>query len=312
MLAYTIRKILYAFPILFGVCLLTFVTFYCVTPPRQMARRYLGKAPSQQQIDGWLRAHGYDRPLPEQFVKHTTELFRFRFGKSDANGEPVGRLIRSGAGPSLMLAIPEFFAAAYVTIALALFQAYFRRTYIDTWTSVLCVGLMSVNLLLYVVAGQFIFAKLMRIFPLAGYAHGAEGARFVALPLVVGLLSGLGGTTRYYRAVFAEEVHQDYVRTARSRGIPESRILFAHVLKNAASPILTSLVLSIPFLFLGNLLMEKFFGIPGLGSITVDAIDAADFSLVRAVVFIGTVAYIVGSILTDISYALVNPRVRLE
>jgi peptide/nickel transport system permease protein len=293
-LSYLIRRVLYAVPILLGVSLLTFLLYYVVVPPEIMAKRNLGKQPSREQIQSWLHEHGYDKPRIQQFGKHMSELLLLRFGNSDVNGEPVWDRIRQGAGPSFMLALPEFIASALVTISAALLVAYFRGTYLD------------------IVAGQWLFAKVLRIFPLAGYDRGITGLKFVLLPGLVGLIAGLGGSVRYYRAAFLEEMDQDYVRTARSRGVPETQILFQHVLKNAASPILTSLVLAIPFLFMGSLLMETFFGIPGLGSITLDAINSSDFAVVRAMVFLGTALYIIGNVMTDLSYALVNPRVRLE
>lgn len=313
MLAYLVRRLLYAIPILVGVSLATFALFYVVIPPKVMARRHLTtKNPSPAEINNWLHDHGYDKPLPQQFRKHVQELLLLRFGTSEADGEPVWSKIRQGAGPSLMLAVPEFIVSVWVTIVLALLVAYYRGTYLDYWGVALCVFLMSVNYVLYIVAGQYVFAKLLRIYPLAGYARGPGGLRFIILPALVGVISALGGSVRYNRAAFLEEIGQDYVRTARAKGVPEARILFTHVLKNAAAPILTSVVLGIPFLFLGSLLMERFFSIPGLGAITVDAINSADFAVVRAMVFLGTIAYIVGNVLTDLSYALVNPRVRLE
>ena len=312
MLSYVIRKLLYAIPVLMGVSILTFILFYRMVPPEILAKRNLGKNPTPAQVSAWLHQHGYDRPIQVQFMDHMKAALLFDYGKSDINAQPVADKIRDGAGPSLMLAVPEFIVAAWVTIAIALYLGYFRGTYLDIWGVVLCVVLMSINYILYIVAGQYVLAKLLKIYPLAGYVRGAGSIRFVVLPLIVGVITGLGGAVRYYRAVLLEEMSQDYVRTARARGIPEGRILFGHVLKNAATPILTTLVLSIPFLFLGNLLMETFFGIPGLGSTTFDAIFSSDFAVVRAMVFIGTEAYIVGNIMTDISYALVNPRVRLE
>jgi peptide/nickel transport system permease protein len=312
-ISYLIRRILWMVPILIGVSVVTFVLFYVVTPPRQLARRNLSsKNPSPQEINDWLRQHHYDKPLQEQAVKHISELMLFHFGNSDADDEPVVQKIHQGMGPSLMLAVPEFIISTWVTIALALMVAYYRGTYLDYWAVAICVLLMSVNYILWFVAGQYIFAKLLRIYPLAGFASGPEGFRFVILPGLIGLISSLGGAIRYNRAAFVEETQQDYVRTARSKGLSERRILFTHVLKNAAAPILTSVVLGIPFLFLGNLLLESFFGIPGLGSMTVDAINGADFATVRSMVFIGTVLYIIGIVMTDISYAIVNPRVRLE
>lgn len=312
MLSYVIRKLLYAVPILMGVSLLTFIMYFTMVPPRQLAKRNLGKAPSQAQINNWLHQHGYDRPIQVQFGDHLKAALMGDYGKSDLSDEKVIDIIKRGAGPSLMLAVPEFIIAAWVTITIALYLGYFRGTYLDIWGVVICVVLMSINYILYIVAGQFILGKLLKIFPLAGYVRGAGGLKFVVLPLIVGVITGMGGTIRYYRAVLLEEMSQDYVRTARARGIPEGKILFGQVLKNAASPILTTLVLAIPFLFLGSLLVETFFGIPGLGSTTVDAIHSADFAVVRAMVFIGTEAYILGNVLTDISYGLVNPRVRFE
>lgn len=312
MLSYIIRKLLYAIPVLIGVSILTFLMYYVMTPPQILAKRNLGKNPTQPQIKNWLHQHGYDRPWQEQLLSHMKAALLFDYGKSDIDNEKVSDKIKAGAGPSLMLAIPQFIIAAWVTITLALYLGYFRGTYLDVWGVVICVILMSINYILYIVAGQYVLAKLLRIYPLAGYVRGWGGLRFIVLPLVVGVITAMGGTIRYYRAVLLEEMSQDYVRTARARGIPEGQILFGHVLKNAATPILTTLVLSIPFLFLGSLLMETFFGIPGLGSTTIDAINSADFAMVRAMVFIGTEAYIVGNILTDISYGLVNPRVRLE
>jgi len=313
MLRFLVRRLLYAVPILLGVTLLTFVTFYVVVPPEQVARRNISsKDPTREEIRDWLEAHGYDRPLPQQFTRHVGELLLFRFGKSDADEQPVWKKVRDGAGPSLMVAVPTFLAGAFAAICLALLLASYRATYLDYWGVALCVLLMSVNYVLWFVAGQHLLSRLLRIAPLAGFDRGWEGLKFVVLPALVGVVASLGANTRLYRAAILEEAGQDYVRTARARGVPERRILFRHILKNAASPILTALVLNIPSLFLGSLLLESFFGIPGLGSTTVDAINSADFAVVRAMVFLGTLAYVVGNILTDVSYALVDPRVRLE
>jgi peptide/nickel transport system permease protein len=314
MLRYIIRRALYALPILVGVCLVTFLLFYVVVPPTQLARRNLStRNPTPQQIHEWLHGHGYDRPLVVQFRDHMLNLALFRFGNSDANGEPIARKIQQGAGPSLRLAIPLFLTGLYVELVLALFLAYYRGTYVDLWGLLVCVFGMSVPYLVVIISGQFLLGKVLKLFPLAGFSTGAQGYKFVVLPVVVGLVSGgIWGATRFNRTAILEEINQDYVRTARAKGVPDRRILFVHVLKNAASPILTSVVMAIPFLFLGNLLLESFFGIPGLGSITVDAINSADFSMVRAMVYLGAVLYIVGSVMTDISYALVDPRVRFE
>jgi len=314
MLRYVIRRVLYAIPILIGVSLLTFVLFYVSASPQQIARNNLSaKNPTEKQIDDWMAQHGYNKPLPEQFATHMQRLLLLRFGKSDSsNGEDIWERIRTGAPPSFMIASLIFAAGLITTICGALLFAYFRGTYVDYWGTFLCVLLMSVVYIVYIVAGQFLLGKVLKYAPLAGFRAGIDSWKFVIVPTVIGVVSGFGGATRLYRTFLLDEMNQDYVRTARAKGVSEQRILFRHVLKNAAIPILTSSAAAIPTLFLGSLVTETFFNIPGLGSYTVDAINSQDFAVVRAMVFLGALLTIVGYILTDISYALVDPRVRLE
>ena len=313
MLRYIIRRLLFAIPILIGVSLITFALFYLTVSPQQMARHNLSaKNPTPAQIQGWLTEHGYDKSRSEQFKKHMTELFLFRFGKSDTTGEDIWSRIRSGVGPSALLGVLIFTASLMTSITLALFVAYYRGTYLDHWATFVLVLMMSVVYLVYIMGGQFVFGKLLKYFPFAGYQGGLSALNFLLLPTLIGVISGLGSSVRFYRTVVLEEMNQDYVRTARAKGVGERAILFRHVLKNASIPILTSAVMGLPFIMLGSLLLESFFAIPGLGSLTVDAINSQDFAVVRAMVFLGTVLYIIGAVLTDISYAIVDPRVRLE
>ena len=313
MFRYIIRRLLYAVPILVGVSLVTFLLFYCVFPADQIARRNLSaKNPTPEQIKEWQVVHHYDQPPLVQFKKHMSELFLLDFGRSDSTNERIWDRIKAGAGPSALIASLVFFSAILAQLFFALWAAYFRGTYVDIWITFLCVLLMSIVSIVFIIAGQFVMGKMLRLFPLAGYQGSLTSLRFVILPVIIGVISGLGSGTRFYRTFMLEEVNQDYVRTARAKGVPEGQILFKHVLKNAAIPIITSTVLSIPSLILGNLLLESFFGIPGLGSYTVDAINSQDFSVVRAMVFLGTLLYIAGAILTDICYALADPRIRLE
>lgn len=313
MLRYIVRRTLYAVPILVGVCLATFLLFYVVVPPEQMAKRNLtAKNATPQQVQDWLREHGYDRPRWQQFTDHVGKLALFNFGNSDTTGEPIGRKIREGLGPSLQLTLPMFVAMLWAEISLALLLAYYRGTYLDLAGLIVCVIGMSIPGLVVIIAGQFVLGKLLQLFPLAGYSTGFLGWKFLAMPIILGVIMGIWRGIRFYRTAMLEEIRQDYVRTARAKGVPDGRILFTHVLKNAGTPILTSVVIALPFLMLGSLLLESFFGIPGLGSITVDAINSSDFAVVRAMVYLGAVLYIVGSVLTDISYALVDPRVRFE
>lgn len=313
MLRYIIRRLLYAIPILIGVSLVTFVLFYASSSPQQIARRNLSaKNPTPKQIEEWIHQHGYDKPRMQQFEEHMSQLFLLRFGKADSNGEDIWDHIGSGAPASLMLATIAFFGGLIVTITLSLAIAYFRATYIDIWGTFLCVLMMSVVYLIYIIAGQYLLGKLLKIFPLAGFHTGAEAWKFVMLPAVVSIVSGIGATVRLYRTFFLDEINQDYVRTARAKGVSERAILFRHILKNAAIPILTTTAAAIPALFLGSLIGESFFNIPGLGSYLRDAIDSQDFAVVRAMVFLGAITTIIGYLLTDISYTLVDPRIRLE
>jgi peptide/nickel transport system permease protein len=319
MLAYTIRRVLYALPILIGVNLLTFTLFFVVNTPDDMARMQLGvKRITPEAIEKWKQERGYDKPLlwnqgirDTIFYEKSLKLFAFDFGRSE-DGRDIGREIRTRMMPSLALALPVFLIGMLVNITFALLMAFFRATYLDFWGVVLCVAMMSISTLFYIIGGQYVVSKLWHLVPISGYAGGLDASRFVILPVLIGVLSGIGSGSRWYRAIFLEEMGRDYVRTARAKGLAESAVLFRHVLKNAMIPILTGAVVVIPLLFLGSLLAESFFGIPGLGSYTIDAIQAQDFAIVRSMVFIGSVLYILGLLLTDLSYTVVDPRIRLE
>ncbi len=244
---------------------------------------------------------------------HFRRMLTFDFGNSDADNRPIVERLSKGAGPSLGLTLPLFGLGLVLGIWVGLFVAFFRGTYIDTMGVLLCVLAMSVPILLYIIGAQYVIAKLLRWFPISGFDPSPElAARFLAIPILVGVVSGFGSSVRFYRTVFVEEVNRDYVRTARAKGASELRVMVRHVLRNSLIPILTNVVMSIPFLFTGSLLLEAFFGIPGLGSVTFDAIGANDFATLRTMVFIGALAFIVGQVLTDISYVLVDPRIRLE
>jgi len=324
MIAYILRRLAYAFPILLGVNLLTFALFFVVNTPDQMARVQLGdKHITQEAVEQWKAQRGYDKPLfinsnegqsaltDTIFFEKSLSLFVFDFGKSD-EGRAIGADIQQRMWPSLALALPTFIVGISVNIIFALFIIMFRASVFDTAAMVFCVALMSISGVFYIFAGQFFFAKMWHLVPISGYLPGMDAWKFLILPVVIGVVSGIGGGTRLYRSLFLEEASKDYVRTARAKGVSELTVLFRHILPNGLIPILTSVVVVIPSLFMGSLLMESFFGIPGLGSYTLDAIQAQDFAVVRSMVFLGSVLYIVGLILTDISYTLVDPRVRLS
>jgi len=171
---------------------------------------------------------------------------------------------------------------------------------------------MSISSLFYIIWGQVVIGKLLNLAPISGYDTGLDSIKFIILPILLGLIGGIGASTRWYRTIFLEEMGKDYVRTARAKGLSESMVLYRHVLRNGLIPILTGIVVILPLLFMGSLITESFFSIPGLGSYTIDAIASQDFAIVRSMVFLGSVLYIIGLLLTDISYTLVDPRVRLQ
>ena len=325
MLAYLLRRIFYAIPILIGVNLLTFALFFVVNTPDDMARMQLGiKRVTPDAIAKWEHQHGYDKPLllnysasgtdkftDTIFWQKSANMFVLDFGYSD-DGRSIGREISTRMGPSLAIALPTFLIGLVTYVSFALLMTLFRATALDMAGVGLCVLLMSVSALFYIIGGQFVVSKLWHLVPISGYESDLGAFKFVVLPIVIGVAGSVGSSSRWYRTIFLEEIGKDYVRTARAKGLSELAVLFRHVLKNAMIPILTGVVVVIPLLFMGSLLTESFFGIPGLGRYTIDAINAQDFSVVRAMVFLGSLLYIIGLILTDISYTIVDPRVRLQ
>lgn len=325
MLAYIIRRTLYAIPVLIGVNLITFALFFGVNSPQDIARMHLGaKRVSQVEIHNWMQAHGYARPLmfneeAEGLTQLTNTIFFqksfsvlwFQFGRS-ASGQDISHAIVTRMGPSLALAVPTLVIGLLVNITFALLLVMLRSTYLDNWGVAACVVLMSISPLFYIIAGQYFFAIVAHLVPISGYAGGLDAIKFLILPVAIGVVGGIGASTRWYRTIFVEEIGKDYVRTARAKGLSEFSVLFQHTLRNGLLPILTGVVVLLPLLFMGSLIMEAFFGIPGLGAYTIHAIRAQDFAIVRAMVFLGSLLYIVGLLLTDISYTLVDPRVRLS
>ena len=430
MIAYIVKRVLYAIPILIGVNIVTFVLFFFVNTPDDMARAYLGeKRVTEEQIADWKRERDYHFPnfyndgwteitvrqvatdtvsfdqsalvagtyrlvldvraegkgqldvtiesdetgttsfegpwtadtgtdkhersfeltsvkdelhtlsidlSPQEsnplvvarldrkdnlsigaaftrtiFWQRSVRFLMFNFGKAD-DGRNIGDEISRRIGPSLSITIPVFLVGLVTYIFFAMLVAFYRGTYLDGWGVVLAVFLMSVSILFYVIGVQWLLGKILRLAPVSGYDTGLYALKFVVLPIVIGIIGGVGQGVRWYRTIFLEEIGKDYVRTARAKGLPESIVLFRHTLKNAMIPILTGIVVSIPFLFIGSLVLESFFAIPGMGSFMLEAIQRQDFAIVQAMVFLGAFMYVVGLILTDISYTLVDPRIKFS
>jgi peptide/nickel transport system permease protein len=326
MINYIIRRLGYGVLILLGVNLFTFVLFFTVNTPDDMARLNIGgKRITQEQIQKWKAERGYDKPLywneQEEGAEKLTNtivwersvsLLALDFGRSDArNAVDIGHEIATRMGVSLQLAVPLFILQVIASTAFALLLVFFRNSRIDFWGVVLCVLMLSISSLFYIIVGQFLFSRLFKLVPISGYAPGLDAVKFLILPVLLSLLSRLGGEARLYRAMFLEEIGKDYVRTARAKGLAEHVVLFRHVLRNAMIPIITSAGSYLPYVFLGSLVFESFFGIPGLGAFVIEAITGQDFAIVRSMVFLGAVLYIASYVLIDILYTLVDPRVRL-
>jgi peptide/nickel transport system permease protein len=280
---------------------------------------------TQEQIEKWKAERGYDRPLywnPKEegtakvtrtvLWERSVSLFALDFGRSDSGRSvDIGHEIKTRMGVSLQLAVPLFILQVIASTAFALLLVFFRHSKIDFWGVVLCVLMLSISSLFYIIVGQFFFSRTLHLVPISGYAGGLDAVKFLLMPIGLALLARLGTESRLYRAMFLEEIGKDYVRTARAKGLPESVVLFRHVLKNALIPIITSAGSYLPYVFLGSLVFESFFGIPGLGAFVIEAIAGQDFAIVRSMVFVGAVLYIASYVVIDLAYTWADPRVRL-
>ena len=322
--SYILRRCLYAVLILIGVNLLTFTLFFAVNSPDNIARLNIGgKRVSADAIEKWKAERGYDKPLwfnrnadgvekikQTIFYDRSLRLFTLDFGTSDS-----GRQIRHEIGTrivaSLALAGPMLLLTVLVGIAFSLLLVFFRASYLDFWGTVLCVVMMSISSLFYIIMAQWFFAKTLKLVPLSGFVPGLDLLKFLALPIIVGIVFQLGSEARLFRAMLLEEASKDYVRTARSKGLSEAVVLFRHVLRNTWLPVLTHVSALLPYAFLGSIVFESFFGIPGLGTYVIEAISGQDFAIIHTMVFLGSLLYILAYLATDIAYTFVDPRVRL-
>ena len=326
MLNYLIRRSFYGVLVLLGVNLFTFMLFFTVNTPDDMARLNIGgKRVTQEQILKWKVERGYDKPLywnraaegtrqatDTVFWDRSVSLLALDFGRADSqSATDIGHEIKTRMGVSLQLAVPLFLLQIVASVGFALLLVFFKNSPIDFWGVVACVLMLSISALFYVIVGQFLFSRVFHLVPISGFESGLDAVRFLVLPVILSLLSRLGSEGRLYRAMFLEELGRDYVRTARAKGLSEPKVLFGHVLRNAMIPILTSAGSYLPFVFLGSLVFESFFGIPGLGAYVIEAITGQDFAIVRSMVFIGSLIYIASYVVIDMAYTLADPRVRL-
>ncbi len=243
-----------------------------------------------------------------QLWDYVKRVGRLDFGTSTSLNQPVGKLLWSGIGPSLSLTVPILVVELGVSLTLALLCAVRRGSWLDRSLVAVCVALMSVNYLVWIVFGQFVLAFKLGWFPVWGF----ESWRNLLLPVGIGVATGLGANVRFYRTILLEDMHKAYVRTAFAKGLSERRVLFKHVLKNALGPVITNVALALPFLYTGSLLLESFFGIPGLGYLSLNAIHSSDVDVVRAVVLVGALLFTAANVLADVALAWVDPRVKLS
>lgn len=326
MISYLLRRLWYGALILLGVNLLTFFLFFTVNTPDDMARMSIGgKHITQDLIDRWKAERGYDKPLYVNDARHGSErftdtifwdrsvsLFELRFGRADADsGGDIGQEVGRRMMVSLQLALPLFVLQVIASTAFALLLVMFRQTRLDFWGVICCVVMLSISSLFYIIVGQVLFSRVLKLAPISGYEPGFGAVRFLLLPIVLSLVSRLGTEARLYRAMFLEEIGKDYVRTARAKGLRETVVLYRHVLRNALIPIVTSAGSYLPYVFLGSLVFESFFGLPGLGAYVIEAITKQDFAIVRTMVFVGSMLYIATFVLIDVAYTWIDPRVRL-
>ena len=319
MLKYVLKRILETIPTTIGILLLTFVLFNVVGG--SPAEVVLGKNATKEAIAAFNHKWGYDKPLifgecsdcslarvfDSQFFNFIGGICKGDFGYSLENQEPVLDVLKRGVGPSLSLTVPILLGGVVVALMLALLAAATRGGWVDRAVLFVSAVLMSVNYVVWVLAGQFFLSYKAGLFPVWGY----ESAFYLVLPVLIGIFSSLGTDVRFFRTAILDEVYKPYVLTARAKGLSGWTIMTRHVLRNALIPIITYVSLSIPYLFTGSLLLESFFGIPGLGSVSINAIHSADMAVVRAVVVLGSLLYQFVNLLTDILYAALDPRVRI-
>ncbi|MGY4828888.1 ABC transporter permease [Sphaerotilaceae bacterium SBD11-9] len=326
MFSFFIRRLVYGVLILLGVNLATFFLFFTVNTPDDMARLNIGgKRVTQELIEKWKAERGYDKPLYYNEAKQGSErvtetifwersvsLFTLNFGRADAESAGnIGNEVSSRMWVSLQMALPLFILQVIASTAFALLLVMFRHTRLDFWGVVSCVVMLSISSLFYIIVGQVLFSRVLKLAPISGYAPGLDALKFLALPIVLSLIARLGSEARLYRAMFLEEIGRDYVRTARAKGLSEIVVLFRHVLRNALIPIITSAGAYLPYVFMGSLVFESFFGLPGLGAYVIEAITKQDFAIVRTMVFLGAALYIATYVLVDVAYTWADPRIRL-
>ena len=298
-------------PVLLGVSLIIFVLFNVVSGDPTAV--LLGKNATARQMAELREQLGLNKSLFSQYLDIVKSAFTFDFGYSWATKQEISQMIWQGAYPSLCLSIPAFIISTVVSLLISVFVAYYRGKGIDLFVRVCCIAGMSISALAYILFFQWFFAYKLGWFEISGFEEGFPNfISYIALPAIIWIVLSIGPDVRFFRTVILDEIYQDYVRTARSKGLSEITILLHHVLRNAMIPIITYVVIQIPSLILGALLLENFFSIPGLGGMTLNALNSSDFPVMKAMAIISSVGYIIFGLISDILYTVADPRIKFK
>jgi peptide/nickel transport system permease protein len=309
-LAYVLRRLLLGIPTLIGVTLITFLLLN-VFGGDPVATQ-MGKNPDPADLAARRAEYGLDRPLPVQYLRYLREIVSFDFGRSFVTRERVSEIVAQRIGPSLSITIPALALTTLVSVSIALVAAFNRGRFLDRFLMIGAVLGMSISFLVYIVAGQYLLAFRAGWFQIYGYDSGWLGRwQYLALPILVQVIVATGYDVRYYRAAIVEETTRQHVQTAFAKGLPRRRVLVKHVLRNALIPIISRVMISVPFLITGSLLVETYFGIPGLGLTVLDALNAQDYPVIKAITVLVSILFVLGNVLTDVLYSWADPRVRL-
>jgi peptide/nickel transport system permease protein len=312
MLRYIIRRLIYSVTLIVGVMLILFILYNVMGGSNMAIMRMTGKHASTEQIEELRSKYGFNKSYPSQLLELARQCISFDFGRSITTRQKISRMIREGAVPSVTLMAPAFFTTVFLAIAVSLYCAYKRNSVFDRIIVILSVAGMSISIMAYIILGQYLLGYKWKIFPISGYEPGLQAIRYIIMPALIYITVALGSEVRLYRTFMLNETKQDYVRTARAKGVRIKRLLFKHVLKNAMIPIITQVVIAIPFLVMGSLLLENFFSIPGLGNMSIQALGNWDLPVLKAVTYFASLLFILGNLLSDILYAMVDPRIRLQ
>jgi peptide/nickel transport system permease protein len=312
MTAYVIRRLWQIIPTIAGVILLIFFLFNWVGGDPAMV--LAGKISNPEQIANIRRQLGIDEPYWVQLWIFVKQVFTFDFGRSWSTNEEVSRILITRVGPTLTVMIPVLIITTSLAVVFSIMVAYVRGTFKDRTIMIVCTVAMSVSFLVYIIVFQWLFGFILGWFPVQGWSESfwKNLTYYAPLPIMLAVFVGLAPELRLYRSFFLDEINQDYVRTARAKGVPEKSVMLKHVLRNAMIPILTNVGIALPGIFVGSFLLEVFFSIPGLGREIITAVNRSDFPVIKAVTVYLAVITMLINLLVDVMYKVVDPRVSFK